>query len=521
MKKGWFKYAGAVFLAIFFGFLFLLIPSLRLQTYLSPDETAVAVAARQFGSYGTLRLEDQLLKQYPWLHPRSLVTQGAALVPVGFLGSPLLFGSLWRLFGDYALLFFTPLLALSAIYPLWRFTRRLGFTGQLATMATWLTFPTVILYANRGLFPNLIVTCLGLWSAYLIWEKRTLPRTVVAGILVGAAVAIRPTEAAWLAAWLAAAYLTAQEAQQAKTKALDWISFFVAAAILPIFAFIMAWKTYGSPWVVGYFLHDPVISQGSAAGAAFQTVGWPFGLHPRAMWNNFWSYIVILLGPWFATAAAAVFYAIKRKQGKYVAAAGVWTLFVLCLIYGQGLYQDHVGVNVVSIGNSFLRYILPLTPFLAFSSGAVCCWLFQALPQQHAAALGVLLVGILAILGTWSALARDDEGLNTSIPELQRYNAIRQEVVSNYADTAVVLSDRSDKIFFPDVRAVSPMPDKDRFQKFVTDYPYMVLYFGTTADDAQIQQWQHQGLLMDPVLQTDNQTLYEVNSVGNSTADAI
>ncbi|MBU1349206.1 hypothetical protein KJ781_04025, partial [Patescibacteria group bacterium] len=58
--------------------------------FLSPDETAVAVAARFLGEHGTFRIAEPLVSDHSWLHPRSFVSTGDAMVPVGFLGMPFL-----------------------------------------------------------------------------------------------------------------------------------------------------------------------------------------------------------------------------------------------------------------------------------------------------------------------------------------------------------------------------------------------------------------------------------------------
>jgi len=307
MKWGWLKYVAVIGLFALQSLLFFMLPLSLPSIYLSPDETAVAVSAREFGARGSLRLADQILEAAQRVHPRSFVTQGQALVPVGFLGLPILFGILWRLFSEFGLLLFTPLLAISVAYPLWRMAQRLGRLNQIATVATWLSFPTVILYANRGLFPNLVVVSLAVWSAYLVWERHSALRTIFAGLFFGIAVAVRPTELPWLAVWLLMAWTWDRKRVEIRRSWKRAIAFVAAASLWPLLACFMAWKTYGSPLAVGYFLRDSSgIGQAARASVASTVVSWPFGFHPLVMLLNISSYVAGIIGPWVAVSLLAI-----------------------------------------------------------------------------------------------------------------------------------------------------------------------------------------------------------------------
>lgn len=511
---GWTKYAAVAFLFTAQGLLFLVIPSNLPQIYLSPDETAVAVTAREFGTDWSFRLPDNILKDGPWIRPRSFVTHDAALVPVGFLGMPLLAGMVWKFLGEFGLLLLTPCLVLACIYPLWRFMRGFGFAAQVAGVAAWLSFPMVILYANRGLFPNLAMVCLMLWAAFLVWKKLDTKALIIAGLLTGMAVAIRPTEIVWAGVWIAAAWVAGSGSKFSRHDWKNIATFLATSAVVPAITALLAWKTYGAPWMIGYWLRDSaeVTVQSAEATALLQNPGriWPFGFHPRAVLNNAENYLVYILGPWAATALVATVLWIKRENSRIAIMAGAWTAAVLCLIYGNTVYQDHVGHNIVSVGNSYLRYLLPLAPFFALAVGAVSARLVEILPRNRAK-LGVsVLAAVLVALGIWTAFSKDDEGLNSSVPELVRYETIRETAYKNYGRNAIVVSERSDKIFFPVMRAVTPVPDDERLKDLAAYYSDSVLLFDTTYGPEKIQDMAERGLYLNPVLATKNQTLYEV-----------
>ena len=471
-----------VLLLLLQGAFFFVIPSFGSSVFLSPDETANAVSARQFAAKGDMRLEEPLLAQFPWLHPRSYVTQGTAMVPVGFLGMPILLGIFWKLFGEWGLVLLTPLLALSIAYPLWRFTAKWGRASQVATILAWLSFPTVILYANRGLFANLPVVCLTVWACYLIWEKRSLPRGISAGLCAGFAIAMRPTEIVWMLPWVFLAFIkprrtppTSSCEEEGLFKSLSFqegAGGVLAFAIPLLLAAFVAWKTYGSPFAVGYFLRDPIvkdaaISAPSTVVASPQQIIWPFGIHPMNVLRNTWFYLVKMFWPWTLALLAAVIAFWKNRGARPHILVGAWTLVALVAIYGQAMYQDHVGVNVVSFGNSFLRYLLPMSVLVAFSAGALA----TKLPKVATAVLAVALVA----MGTNLAMRGSDESVLPARRELLKYMAQRIDAKRTFPSDTIFISARSDKVYVPDFLAVSPVPSADLVERLRAAHPHVVV----------------------------------------------
>jgi len=514
MRFGWLKYAAIMCLFGAQGLLFFYIPSLLPKVYLSPDETAVAVTARQFGTYWSFRLPNKAVKNVEWAHPRSFVSEGKDLVPVGFLGLPLIAGIVWKIFGEIGLLCLTPFLVLSCIYPLWRFMRGLGRTAQIASVATWLSYPSVILYANRGLFPNLVVVCLALWSAFLVWRNHDWRKRALAGLLFGAALAVRPTEIAWAAVWIIAAWQDGKTRKQMTDDFRNISSFIGSALVVPAISALFAWKTYGSPIFIGYWLRDPVVGVDTTITAASTIANperiWPFGFHPRAVLANAENYLINILGPWSGVGLLALAVWIRQKAARPFMLVAAWTVFILCFVYGNTVYQDHVGHDVVSVGNSYLRYLLPLAPLFAVSVGALAAWCCETLSRGRAKLTVSFLVGCLVILGVWTAFSKDDEGLNSVMPELVRYESTRYDAYKLFGREAMVVSDRSDKIFFPAMNATSPIPDETALETLVKEYPSSVLLFDTTYSPNKISEMQAKGFYLNPIVETKNQMLYEL-----------
>ena len=513
MSGRWAKWVVPALIAAGFLLLAGFLPVLGPKLYLSPDETAIAAAAQAYLKTGMMRLGPA--GPFAWVHPRSVVTQGAYLMPVGFLGMPFVAALVAGLFGVAAMLWITPFAVVSALYPLWRLTSRWRNASRWATLLLWCSFPSVILYADRGLFANLPVICLAIWSVWLVYGARRPRDYIVAALLSGLALTIRPSEVVWFAAWLIAAFLLRDE-KSPKLGPVQICGIAMAGLIFPAIVGYIAFKTYGQPFVIGYLLRDV----GSSAASPLVTLPpqtvtvtsvWPFGFHPHNMLFNLQQYLLMFLAPWTALCALAIGLAWPSKRGRIIVLTGLLTSIVLIMLYGQTVYQDHIGSNIVSLGNSFLRYTLPLAPFVALAGGWACERLYALRPRRAMAVILTMAIWTLASFGIWTATVRDNEGLVADRVELAHYAELRDETVKDIPPDSIVLSDRSDKIFFPQFSAVSPMPtlaDAAALRQVTPD----VYYFGSIIQDNALKQWSAVGLVPDPVFQSQGQALYHLRS---------
>ena len=196
-----------LFCAIFLASIFFILPFSRTHVFASPDESAVYAAAQAIAHTGSARASFAVLPEFPSLHPRSWVLQQGTLVPVGFLGLPILLALPSYLGNERGAMVAVAFLVVSAVFPLWQLSKRWGRVAQWISVFMYLTFPTVILYANRSLFPNLPATILTLWASYLFYRSERVVGILLSGILFAFALSVRPTEILWMTLWFVAACL--------------------------------------------------------------------------------------------------------------------------------------------------------------------------------------------------------------------------------------------------------------------------------------------------------------------------
>ncbi len=233
--------------------LYFLLPVAGRGMYASPDETSNAVVVRQLAWYGKLSVEEPLATEFPWLHPRSLVSQNESIVPVGFTGWPWIISVFSIFLGQGSVPFLATLFLLSAAIPLFALLRPFGLRAAWLGTLVALSYPGMIVFANRGLFPQVAVVGFAIWSVYFLSRLRSNDSPWmfgVAGFLVTLAVASRPTELLWLLPW----FVWAGRALRPDRTRLIWAG---AGALIPltILAF-HAQMNYGAFWKSGYMVRD-------------------------------------------------------------------------------------------------------------------------------------------------------------------------------------------------------------------------------------------------------------------------
>jgi hypothetical protein len=455
------------------------------------------------------------------------VTSGDRIVPVGFLGWPW-FLSIWiRAFDGLDISLIGAALVLSSTLPFYFLLRE-----RMSEAASWLgtivafTFPSVILYANRSLFANLPMIAFALWTLFFlrILVRRTFPKTdwqpyflsFLVGCFGALALATRPFEAIWFVPWLAwAGWKWRPQRWQMLACVLG-----VLTVAIPVVS--VANDTYGSLFAIGYWLRDnltetpltpPLLARGGGgSGSIFPLIRgtegvsvsvMPFGFHPRNIIWNARAFLFGLLWPWMILLLVGFGWFLKKRFTQHATRntqhltfddvpwlLGIWTVGVVIVANGNGLYADHVRLGAVTIGNSFLRYALPLAPIIGWAAA----WMMDAMPRRSWKIAGAVVCVSLAGFGGWRALAADDEGLLATRVELQRYEEIRVAFRRWFQPGDVMLSERSDKIAFPSYRAVSPLPPMEDVGTLVRDQKIGVGLFVRPLSQAQKDAWRKAGL---------------------------
>ncbi len=499
-------------------------------TFLSPDESANAFFARTFAETGRLFVEEPLNAELgDALYPRSVISLGARVVPVGFFGVPLVFGAVAAAFGPWAMAAVTPLLAALTVLA-WAavcgrlFGERIGWlSGMLFAV-----HPALWYYASRSFMPNVPFLAFLTFAAFFLvarpfadgragrWmekvvgaRKELLPLldAACAGLCFGAALLIRPAEGLWAGAAMAAVlwWTRAKGRAMWRMPAAFAVACLVALAPWPL----LNRDLYGGALNTGYTPTATVSSDdnGRAGYAAPDDrdpttmreadvkeaePGWqemsgreateaaslrdrietalepvlPFGVHPRLAWGEFQMYGWGMFWWMFLLAAVGVPAFFRSQQGRagarwrYAAlAAGVsgW----LWIMYGSWSFHDNPDPTQITIGNSHVRYWLPIFLLMTPLAAAGVDWALGHLRSARARA--VLLGGLFAVLLALcvrTAWFMPQDGLRDALAALEQSAIARERVLARTEPDAVVIVDRADKILFPHRRVLYPLREE-------------------------------------------------------------
>ncbi|MDP2586466.1 MAG: glycosyltransferase family 39 protein [Candidatus Komeilibacteria bacterium] len=497
----------------------------------SPDETANLFFARHFAETGSLSFTDPANTIAGELvSPRSMRVINGQTVPAGFIGLPIVYGTLAKVFGLNAIPLFTPILAIIGIIFFYLIVKKLfGHQAALWSSVFAYVLPAYWYYSAKGLMPNIAFLVFFIISLYFFLQsldQKKLFYYLFFGVFLGLSLMIRTSEVVWLGPLFLLLTLF-------NLKRVSWLYLFcsVVMAILfftPVLYFNQ--QIYGSPLSVGYSLNNLLVGQTPVEQglSVVKQIFLPFGADFKTSAINFYHYTYVLFPLWTILAAVSfllsIFLFIVQKKWRLLAYAGLFLLFSAYLIvyYGSWRFNDNPDPNAVTIGTSYARYWLPIYLFSLPFIG----WFISNLLKKFTIAkpaFGIFLFTCLFLVSYPTVMLGSQEGVYQVAKNLEEYQRLGQSVFDKTEANAIIIAGRLDKVFFP-VRSVifklNNSGDYDRIKGLV-EGGYPVYYFDFTlqpADVAYLNQtvYSAYGLnLSDELLKFGKQSLFQIKLKSN------
>lgn len=440
--------------------------------YASPDETANAFFTKEFIDHGRLAFTGPGQDWPAWAHPRSFAVKGNQLVPASFLGLPVYYGIIGKLFGSSTIPWLAGLIALGGIISFYNL-QKVFFSTRIAQLSTLLLVvqPAYVFYISRpywhnGSFVSLLVIAALLFSQAIL--KPSIVRYFGAGLGLGFALAFRTSEILWLAPILVAIGLIVK--RTIKRIILPYFFIGLLVPIIPVAYF--QYQTFHQTVLGAYgVLGDSTFSQpGNSVFSKILQFIIPWGLHPIQAVSKFWQFSIGMMFPTVGLGLLGALTFIKQKNLKkslrwwYVVFLSTISLWLL-LYYGSFSFTEYVfDPDANLLGSSYLRYWLPLYLFYIPLAVFFIFHISKKLPQKVEHGFQVMVFSIIILSSLSIVFADPNYGLvvtrNTIAKEYKtKFNAIMLAVPKN----GIILAGPDDKIYWPERQAIGysygPMPD--------------------------------------------------------------
>jgi hypothetical protein len=503
----------------------------------SPDESANALFAWQFSNENILSFVSKFSGAWSDIvHPRSMLVINDLIVPIGFVGFPIMCGLLAKIFGNWFILLFTPLIATFAVFA-WRklilFIYKNESIADLSALFL-LIHPAFWYYCSRTLMPNAGFVSLLIISLYLFicdpfknyFNKKRVSE-ILSGLCVGIALTFRASEVIWIV--LIITFLFVYYRKKINSKQ---IVLFVAGIVMLILPFLYINNSlYGSPITTGYTVGVDQLEVSNVASIDEQVTGvaslvfdfvFPFGIHEMNIIRNVWNYVFVLY-PWMSLLAICGALIMLRDRKWKVLLVILCFLFAwLSLVYGSWNFHDNPDALVITLGNSYVRYWIPI---FVISSVLTACFIEKVTlflnkkKKWLGTAVKYFAIAIMAYLSIQLVVFGSD-GFVSTIKSINSFAYKKQIVLENTPADSIIIADMADKYLFPQRQVIFSLRDERVYEAIIPMLDIaQVYYFGITIPETDIKYLEsvifNDKVELLPVVTVNDETLYQFIYLNN------
>lgn len=402
----------------------------------SPDATAIKIMAENFAVNHNFIWNNFSTWPVDIFNLRSLNVTNQGATPGTFIGLPLFYGMCQLIFGKLTV-FINAILAALGVWLMFILVKYL-FDERVALLAEFLVIINPAYWYNAaqpyGWTIPFLICVLG--SLLLLTKvKYNILSLLISGVFFSLAAAIRTSEIIWLIPlFILVMWLT----KQSWRKIIIWFVGFILLGKIIIYIENLL-VTPQAIWA-----YNPKILQQANS---------PFSINLVSLAKNIWWYF--LQWQWWITIPTLVGIYFWLKNHTFKQQLYLWGLLILIIgqlfIYGSWIVMDSPGIIEPTIGNSHIRYWLPiffgLVPVLALLINK----LFE---NKKMSLLGGGLMVIYVIGALILVLTANNDSLLNIKKTLAANANIRQEILSVTTPDTLIIAERADK-FLIDARPVT------------------------------------------------------------------
>lgn len=429
--------------------------------FTAPDEIMIFSAAQQFRNTRTFVYGNAAAIDHPAaVTARHEITVNGKRVPLGFLGYPLLLGTIGTFAGVRAMYLVTPLLATLALVAYLGIVRRIfGWVHAWRSFLLLAFLPGFLFFTFKSFWHNVpfvSLLLLALYAGVMAVERRSRLAIVVSALLLGLAVGIRTNEFLWVGA----ATLTCL-CLSPFLRSIKHITLFVVCAAMALIPVLLANNaTYGNAFSFGYTTsleNQSNISENQ--GVASQLLHLVIPRHTTfPQYQNTFTWYGLTLSPLLAVMISIGVMALwrrhplQKKVSLWVWLSVALSIWLFWYYGGSPYYGGFTSAEAPIIGSSFVRYLLPISIALLPLVSVGLSSIAGLFANQTMKKIFFLVWYVAYIVLSLNTVIVDQEGgvkkfLTKDWPELKQS---QQQILALTEPEAVVIAGRKDKQFTPD-----------------------------------------------------------------------
>ncbi len=494
----------------------------------SPDETANAFFSQRIVQGQTIAADASLnnLIEGNIIHPRSIAVVAGKLVPRSFLGLPIIFGSLGKIFGNSILPYLPAIFAVIGLLALaWFTSQSINRSAGVIIIILVSVLPAFWYYQARGFFHNALFfdlfAVLLLCSWYLLKYGRWFWYLIL-GLVLGLVLAVRTVEASWILTggiiWL---FLNK------KLIKFRYLILTLIGASLSFLPVLLANKQlFGAYFTIGYRPElgiDSVTSEPSQIISLLKEIILPFGFNLSNIWYNLQHYLLGLQWWWALLSLVGIVYFLTNWKNKSAIVRsyfinGLIASFWLLVVYGSWSFHDNPNPSAVTIGTAYLRYWLPVFIFGLWLAAEPLAQLWS---KRRFMPIFITIIGMHILLSWWLVNYSSDDGLAQVKKNIIRFENTNQLVRQLTPSEAVIITGITDKFFFPERQVIVELTKDSDYQSLVKllqnkipVYEFRTAIKAMELKDQIAPKLRSYGMMLTPV-KTDigEQVLYKYNLI--------
>lgn len=414
------------------------------KVYTSPDENSNLFFINLYASTGKLFIKEPLNElSSNYLHPRNAIAVDGKVMPSGFPGIDIIYGSIGAI-APQMILYIAPVFALLGGFYLYIITSCLydKRTGLLAMLLLFI-LPPYWFWANMGLFNNMGASVFLIGTVAFTFQAlktQKLAYYILIGIMLAVNNFFRFTDIIYC---LPLFYVLLVFRKQIQYRYIPAIIFSYLLVISPLF--ITNKQLFGSIFSFGYTAVETTNAKENLPliVSVFKKILFfllPSGFHPERIIFNTYTYIVSFIPLFFIFTFIGITNYINNKSSfarSYIVYFALLTVVIL-VYYGSGVYW---GLNGFTFDASYIRYFLPIYIF----SIPIAAKLILTFHRR----ISILFLSLIVIISIISVHTIKSGILDMN---LRRFSSETQKkgLLSIIPNDAIVVTTYSDKIIFPD-----------------------------------------------------------------------